>query len=51
MGQTDLHESSIGSDAKISHATAPLDAFLRGQQQLYYEELYRSEAVCLGIFR
>lgn len=51
MVQTDFHEALAGSDAKISHATAPLDAFLRGQQQLYYEELYQSEAVCLGIFR
>ena len=31
--------------------TAALDAFLDNQHQSYFEELYKSEAVCLCILR
>ncbi|KAL7422462.1 RNA polymerase II transcription factor B 52 kDa subunit [Cryptotrichosporon argae] len=31
--------------------TAPLDAFLDNQPQTFYEDIYRSEAVCLCILR
>lgn len=31
--------------------TQPLDTFLDNQHQTYFEELYRSEAVCICILR
>ena len=37
--------------ATVASPTLPLDTFLDNQHQSYYEELYRSEAVCLCILR
>ena len=36
---------------EVASPTAPLDAFLDNQHQSYFEELYKSEAVCLCILR
>ena len=38
-------------DGEGSSATAALDVFLDNQHQSYFEELYKSEAVCLCILR
>jgi transcription initiation factor TFIIH subunit 4 len=37
--------------AQVDSPTQPLDVFLDNQHQSYFEELYKSEAVCLCILR
>jgi transcription initiation factor TFIIH subunit 4 len=38
-------------DAEALSPTVALDVFLDNQHQSYFEELYKSEAVCLCILR
>ena len=47
------HPRKAGEDgaANTVSPTQPLDTFLDNQHQSYYEELYKSEAVCLCILR
>ncbi|KAK6907749.1 hypothetical protein I203_101750 [Kwoniella mangroviensis CBS 8507] len=46
------HPRSDPSSSSVSNSpTAALDAFLDNQHQSYFEELYKSEAVCLCILR
>ncbi|RSH90861.1 RNA polymerase II transcription factor B 52 kDa subunit [Saitozyma podzolica] len=45
------HPRKAKVDSEGTSPTAALDAFLDTQHQSYFEELYRSEAVCLCILR
>lgn len=43
--------SAKASDTSAASPTAALDVFLDSQHQAYFDELYRSEAVCLCVLR
>lgn len=51
MVQHDFTAPKQAADAAARSPTAALDQFLDYQNQSYFEELYKSEAVCLCILR
>ena len=51
MVQHDFSAPKQAADAATRSPTAALDQFLDYQNQSYFEELYKSEAVCLCILR
>ncbi|KAK4689016.1 DNA repair protein RAD50, partial [Tremellales sp. Uapishka_1] len=51
MVQPSFSTPSSSKAGPSTSPTAPLDIFLDNQNQAYYEELYKSEAVCLCILR
>jgi transcription initiation factor TFIIH subunit 4 len=51
MVQHDFSAPKEATSSKAASPTAALDQFLDYQNQSYFEELYKSEAVCLCILR
>lgn len=53
MVQPNFSSSKKGDEdgSEAFSATAALDVFLDNQHQSYFEELYKSEAVCLCVLR
>jgi len=51
MVQHDFSAPKEAISSKAASPTAALDQFLDYQNQSYFEELYKSEAVCLCILR
>lgn len=51
MVQPSFSHPRKGKTTTVVSPTSALDTFLDNQHQSYYEELYRSEAVCLCVLR